>query len=160
MSLFSMPGKEKHSGASFEKNSALRFPWTRSLTSPDFILLASSGTPEKTPGTGMLPGSSAAGRGVNPQKCFSPRTPRLPRSHPRASPFGLPLAGDPAGTRQHVFCARNRRIPGKFLSRSLSRAIGVAVLIGMMHPAAGLAEPPRWNLRYTGAVPQLNLEWK
>jgi len=55
MSLFSMPGKEKHSGASFEKNSALRFPWTRSLTSPDFILLASSGTPEKTPGTGMLP---------------------------------------------------------------------------------------------------------
>jgi len=119
-----------------------------------------AGTPENTPGTGMLPGSSAAGRGVNPQKCFSPQTPRLPRSLPRASSFGLPLAGDPAGTRQHVFCARKRRIPGKFLSRVLSRAIGVAVLCAMMHPAAGLAEPPRWNLRYTGAVPQLNLEWK
>ena len=119
-----------------------------------------AGTPETTPGTGMIPGRSAAGRGVNPQKCFSPQTPRLPRSFPRVSSFGLPLAGDPAGTRQHVFCARNRRIPGKFLSQSLSRAIGVAVLIGMMHPAAGLAEPPRWNLRYTGAVPQLNLEWK
>ena len=49
---------------------------------------------------------------------------------------------------------------GRYASAVIIVLVVVAVLCAMMHPAAGLAEPPRWNLRYTGAVPQLNLEWK
>ena len=59
---------------------------------------------------------------------FSQRALRLPRSLPRVSPFGLPAAGYPAGSRQHVFCVSNFRIR----DYRVRRAIGGMTLLELL----------------------------